>query len=221
MKTLLLISTALLVTCTMNNLHGQRLKSRIQKSVESFAEESVSLDPQVKQMLESTAQELASNFSGSNVLDIVLVDNNNTFQSQLAQVWLQSALYYYELPTIRVYSAGLTADKIDYAKLVNLETAGFNVRILGDNDSGSIVVSFSRDRWTLYSKQMDDKLNKVVNLIFPLNANAYAKLSSNEKYNPKIMTSLQDFEDRLNEESIRTDIAIQMVYLAKQLKDQL
>lgn len=198
--------------------NAQRLKSKIDKQIERYAAEAAHLESGEISALDSLARRLAEERRSSRVLDVALVGETNGKHTQLAQAWLQAALYHYGLPTVRVYSAGLEAGNLAEADLESLDAHGFSIRQLNSDRPDNIVAGYGSGRWTLYPKQLDTRLESIVQVVIPLAPTVWESLSSRETFQAKIAPEIAGGPASFSTGTNPEQIAKRMVYLARQLQ---
>ncbi len=78
--------------------------------------------------------------------------------TQLAQIWFYTALNYYKVRNIRVYSGGLRPDAINYRIVAALKRTGFNIQpVRGYSDNPVYFFNLGRNYpdYTIFAKLID------------------------------------------------------------------
>jgi len=157
MRTQLLIASLLgSMLVQLHPIHAQARSVALSEEINRFANESERLlNPEQKGMINQVAWKISKLYGEEGGVDIALIDLDNSTISQLAEVWLNTALLYHGIEDIRVISGGLKADGLNTDALLTLEDWGF--RVISDEDQTVpiLTVDYGRGRWNLFAKNID------------------------------------------------------------------
>lgn len=144
----------------------QILAQKFNKSLREYSvaleDDFNSIEDSRKEKLESLANYIVQSKSSLNESKVLFVCTHNSRRSQFAQIWLQTAAYYYGVEGIVTYSGGTEATAANKRAIDALERSGFSVTSSERSDGNHMyVVSQGKDFGTnlLFSKVYDDSQN--------------------------------------------------------------
>jgi hypothetical protein len=108
-------------------LIGQRFYARLKEYCSELPKEFKKIPGDRKMILEQMGDYLYKTTSKGKTAQLLFVCTQNSRRSQFAQVWAQTAAYYYKLKNIKTYSGGYSETAINYRILEALRKAGFSV----------------------------------------------------------------------------------------------
>ena len=87
---------------------------------------------------------------------------HNSRRSHLAQLWAQTAAYYFNVPDVECFSGGTEATAFNPRAVKAMLGAGFNINKIKDGDNPRYEVKFSTDAPPVisFSKKYDDSFNQ-------------------------------------------------------------
>lgn len=135
---------------------NQELKSYIDGLTSNFD----SIPSERKDQLKKVANYIRSKKESEETTKLNFICTHNSRRSHLAQIWTQTAAYYYGIDNIETYSGGTEATAFNPRAVAAIERAGFNVESPGGENPG-YEVSFSEDaeHMICFSKKFDDSFN--------------------------------------------------------------
>jgi len=90
-----------------------------------------------------------------------LICTHNSRRSHLAQVWAQTASFYYGLKNVFCYSGGTEATALFSMVAITLENSGFQIKKLSEGNNPIYSIKFSENEAPIigFSKTYDDTFN--------------------------------------------------------------
>ena len=80
-----------------------------------------------KENLNILGEYILSNSPGKSGISLLFVCDQNSRRSQFAQIWAQTAAYFYKIDRLKAYSGGLSETAINYRIMESLKRAGFSI----------------------------------------------------------------------------------------------
>ena len=80
-----------------------------------------------KENLNILGEYILSNSPGKSGISLLFICDKNSRRSQFAQIWAQTAAYFYKIDNLKAYSGGLSETAINYRIMESLKRAGFTV----------------------------------------------------------------------------------------------
>ena len=114
-----------------------------------------------KKILIELAQFIQKKIDTDQQVYLNFICTHNSRRSQLAQIWAQTASYYYAIPMVNCFSGGTEATAFNSKAVKAMQQAGFNIMKTKDGSNPSYDVKFSNGEIPLmaYSKKYDDPSN--------------------------------------------------------------
>jgi len=106
---------------------GQRFYSKLKEYSDNLPKDFNKIPGERKQILEEIGDYIFQSISDNKSAKLLFICTQNSRRSQFAQVWAQTATYYYRLNNIQTYSGGYTETAINYRILEALRKSGFSV----------------------------------------------------------------------------------------------
>ena len=106
---------------------SQKLYNKLEEYCILLPSEFDKIKDERKENLNILGGYILSNSPGKSGISLLFVCENNSRRSQFAQVWAQTAAYFYKIDKFRAYSGGLSETAINYRIMESLKRAGFSV----------------------------------------------------------------------------------------------
>lgn len=132
---------------------------KIQSLVQSFDFALISNDR--KNTLQPLVDFIQLKFEHEKQIRLNLICTHNSRRSHLAQIWAQTAAYYYGIENVFCYSGGTEATAL-YPKVAEtLEKLGFAIKKLSEVNNTVYMIKFSKNELPIigFSKTYDDDFN--------------------------------------------------------------
>ena len=86
---------------------------------------------------------------------------HNSRRSHIAQLWAQTAAYYFNIPNVKCFSGGTEATAFNPRAVKAMQYAGFNIIKIKDGDNPQYEVRYSSEASPVisFSKKYDDPFN--------------------------------------------------------------
>ncbi len=141
---------------------AQSFNKNLQKYSVSLEEDFASMDAERKKKLQDIADYIIQSKSNQEDSKVLFVCTHNSRRSHFAQIWLQTAAYYYGVDDILTYSGGTEATAANERAMDALKRAGFTVATSNRKDDNHVYAvsqgpGFGSD--LLFSKVYGDKNN--------------------------------------------------------------
>lgn len=106
---------------------SQKLYNKLEEYCILLPSEFDKIKDERKENLNILGEYILSNSPGESGIYLLFVCDNNSRRSQFAQVWAQTAAYFYKIDKLKAYSGGLSETAINYRIMESLKQAGFSV----------------------------------------------------------------------------------------------
>ena len=120
------------------------LHSDLSQYLQTLAEEFDQITDQRKADLQEVSSYISQKLSAQKEVNLVVICTHNSRRSQFGQLWLQTAAYYYGLPTICAFSGGTEATAFHPNAVAALARTGVQITRIAESDSKPTLLSFSR-----------------------------------------------------------------------------
>jgi len=198
----------------------------IQSLVHSFDFASLSKDR--KEILQPLIDFVQLKSDHHQEIRLNLICTHNSRRSHLAQVWAQTAAYYYGIQNVFCYSGGTEATAL-YPKVAQtLVQSGFKIMKLSENNNPVYTIKFAGNQAPIigFSKTYDDDFNPENDFAAimtcsqadggcPFIAGAEKRIAVTYD-DPKAFDNTDQQSDKYNERSVQ--IATEMFYVFSQIK---
>jgi arsenate reductase len=198
----------------------------IQSLVHSFDFASLSKDR--KEILQPLIDFVQQKSDHHQEIRLNLICTHNSRRSHLAQVWAQTAAYYYGIQNVFCYSGGTEATAL-YPKVAEtLVQSGFKIIKLSENNNPVYAIKFAGNQAPVigFSKTYDDDFNPENDFAAimtcsqadggcPFIAGAEKRIAITYD-DPKAFDNTEQQSDKYNERSVQ--IATEMFYVFSQIK---
>lgn len=108
-------------------VNGQGFYAKLKEYCSELPREFKKIPGERKIVLEQIGDYIYKTTSERETARLLYICTLNSRRSQFAQVWAQTAAYYYKLKNIKTYSGGYSEDAINYRILEALKKAGFSI----------------------------------------------------------------------------------------------
>jgi arsenate reductase len=113
-----------------------------------------------KEDLQEVARYMANKLKEGKSVKLNFICTHNSRRSHLAQIWAQTAAFYYEIDHIETFSGGTEATAFNPRAVAAIKRAGFKVENPGgDNPRYNIFIGDGADPMVCFSKKFDDDHN--------------------------------------------------------------
>jgi len=137
---------------------GQRFYSKLKDYCGSVEKEFEKIPGERQEALKTLGEYVMEAESKYDAVKLLFVCNQNSRRSQFAQVWAQTASYYYNIKNIKTFSGGIHETSINYRILESLKRAGFNVTVgeaYSENPVYLVSVGLRINDLFIFSKKYD------------------------------------------------------------------
>ena len=163
MKKALFISAWVLTNVLFTQqIFAQKFNKNLQEYSISLEDDFNSIEDSRKEKLEDIANYIVQSKSSQGDSKVLFVCTHNSRRSHFAQMWLQTAAYFYGVDGILTYSGGTEATAANERAMDALERAGFSISSSKRSDDNHVyVVSQGTGFGTnlLFSKVYGDRQN--------------------------------------------------------------
>lgn len=106
---------------------GQKFYPKLQEYCIFLTQEFDKIPDSRKESLNELAKYITHRMSNKEQIQLLFICPDNSRRSQFAEIWAQTAAYYYGLKNISTYSGGLNQSAINFHLMESLKRAGFSV----------------------------------------------------------------------------------------------
>jgi arsenate reductase len=137
---------------------------KLEQYIEELKADFDSITSSRKEKLREVADYIRSKKESGENAKLNFICTHNSRRSHLAQIWTQTAVYYYGIDDIETYSGGTEATAFNPRAVAAVERAGFKVKKPG-SENPEYEVSFGEDTQPMicFSKKFDDEYNPAKN----------------------------------------------------------
>lgn len=161
MKSNSLVLTLTILFFSFQTLYSQKLRKKIDQEVTELTANFGSIEDSRVTILNQIAFSIYKNHNTNEDFNIVIIDEKNREKSQLAMIWLKTALLAYHIKHINVHSAGVKVESKPMPSIHLLKENGFNVKESQDGNSYAYDIKYGDGVWKIYQKEFTSlNLNK-------------------------------------------------------------
>jgi len=133
----------------------------IEATIARFKKEFEQIPEERKKLLNELALGIAQKLQSGTKADLVFICTHNSRRSQMAQIWAQTAAFYYEINSAFTYSGGTEATAFDPRAINALNEAGFRISktTTGNNPIYEVRYSDHVSPLKCYSKVYSTEVN--------------------------------------------------------------
>jgi arsenate reductase len=133
---------------------GQEVLEMLQPSVKTALSEFDQIGAERKKELSEAASFIDARKRAGKLADLTFICTHNSRRSHFAQLWAQTAAYYYGLTNVNTYSGGTEVAACNFRTVRALRRAGFSITQSSDGSNPIYLAQFSDARRAvkLYSK---------------------------------------------------------------------
>jgi len=134
--------------------------SKLKKTISDLTQNFDSIPNERKETLKEVAQYISEELDKKGKVKLNFICTHNSRRSHLAQIWTQTAAYYYDIGGVQTYSGGTEATAFNPRAVAAVERAGFHVNSpVGENPRYEVKVSEDAKPMICFSKKFDDPEN--------------------------------------------------------------
>jgi len=134
--------------------------SKLKKTISDLTQNFDSIPNERKETLKEVAQYISEELDKKGKVKLNFICTHNSRRSHLAQIWTQTAAYYYDIGGVQTYSGGTEATAFNPRAVAAVERAGFHVNSpVGENPRYEVKVSEDAEPMICFSKKFDDPEN--------------------------------------------------------------
>ena len=161
-------------------------------------------------------------------INLNFICTHNSRRSQLAQLWAQTAAWYYDVP-VNCYSGGVEETAFNERAVASIQRAGFKVTSTeGENPQYKVSFSKETDPLVMYSKLYDDSTNPSSNFAAIMTCSHADEncplIPGAEKRIPLLYDDPKDFDGTVEEQKKYDErsrqIATELFYVFAQITKQ-
>jgi arsenate reductase (thioredoxin) len=140
---------------------GGTLLSTLHVTLEQLTKESEQISSDRKITLNELTQFVQLKVNAGQKVYLNFICTHNSRRSHLAQLWAQTAAYYYGVPGVECFSGGTEATAFNQRAVKAMQDAGFDIAKTKEGDNPVYEVRFAIDATpvTAFSKKYDDPFN--------------------------------------------------------------
>lgn len=119
------------------------------------------ISPDRKEKLNTIAEYISKKIDKNEEVNLIFICTHNSRRSQMAQLWAETAAYYYGMDNVKSYSGGVEATEFNPKAVNALRQAGFKIDKIDDGENPRYSVKFSGAgaNITAFSKKYDHEYN--------------------------------------------------------------
>jgi arsenate reductase (thioredoxin) len=139
----------------------ESLNPKVASYIEGAVNEFDQIPADRKNSLEKIAVYVQSRIMAGQEAKVTFICTHNSRRSHLAQIWAETAAYYYGVPSIKTYSGGIETTACNVRTVAALQRAGFEIKKTGEGKNPVYEITYSRSREPVkaFSKVYSDSPN--------------------------------------------------------------
>ena len=152
----------MLVALNSGKIFGQKFYKDLQNYVNTLPDEFDQILEDRQEKLKEIGDYMFSVWTPATTVRPLFVCTHNSRRSQMSQVWMQAASYYYGVTNIVTASGGTETTAFNKRAVAALERAGFKIsdnKMNPDNPSYILTMGKRYHSMQLFSKKYDDGMN--------------------------------------------------------------
>ena len=102
--------------------------------------------PKRKELLNTIADEIASQLKSRNSAQLTFICTHNSRRSHMSQIWAQTAAYYYQLDGVQAFSGGTQATACNCRTIAAMRRVGFTIEDATTGENPLYLVRYALDR---------------------------------------------------------------------------
>lgn len=145
----------------MDSSIRSKLLSTLQATVSQFEREFDAVPEARKKTLNELTQFVQNKIKANQKIYLNFICTHNSRRSHLAQVWAQTAAYFYGIPDVECFSGGTEATAFNPRAVKAMEQAGFGISKIKEGDNPVYEVRYADGAAPVisFSKKYDDPFN--------------------------------------------------------------
>jgi len=145
----------------MGNISGQQMDKALMTKITRLTDSFDEIPEERKQSLDEVALAIEKYKNLNPKANIIFICTHNSRRSQLSELWLNTAAFYYAIPDISTYSGGTEATAFNPRMVDAIKRFGFDLRTLveGENPKYQLYLQGKTIGSPMYSKKYDDSFN--------------------------------------------------------------
>jgi len=142
---------------TLNNAMFTNLNTTIEKLTNEFDQ----ISSERKATLQALTQFIQNKIKDNKTVYLNFICTHNSRRSHLAQLWAQTAAYYYNISNVECFSGGTEATAFNPRAVKAMQDAGFNITKIKEGTNPVYEVRFAEQVKPIiaFSKKYDDAFN--------------------------------------------------------------
>ena len=149
------------------NLQSQDMNESLKNGIKDLMTQTDRISDQRKELLESIGTDLAKYRNLNPDSKIIFICTHNSRRSQLSEIWLNTALYYYGINDMEVYSGGTEATAFNHRMVEAVKRFGFDLETIeeGNNPKYQLNMAANSLGNVMFSKKYQNEANPQGNFI--------------------------------------------------------
>lgn len=145
------------------NNHYEQFNEELKKYVDAVVNNFDTIPTERKAELEEIALYISTSLKSRDSANLVFVCTHNSRRSQMAEVWAETAAYYYNIKGISTFSGGTESTAFNHRSVAALKRAGLTINKMDkdtvSNPKYSLQQGESFTQKQMFSKKYDDNFN--------------------------------------------------------------
>ena len=145
-----------------SDLYAQRLYPELQDICSRLSHETSSIPAPRKDSLKFIGNYILQLQKDHSPAEVLFAGKNNGCLSQVAEIWFYTALHFYKIKNIKVFSGGIVPEAINYRIVGAMKRSGFLIMPAGGySDNPVYFMSLGRNfpDYTIFAKPIDYRSN--------------------------------------------------------------
>jgi len=138
---------------------NKSISTELEKTIDSFDYKTISEER--KTILEPLIEYIQNKVLNNDEIRLNLICTHNSRRSHLAQIWAQTAAYYFNISKVFCYSGGTEATAMFPVVAKTLSNQGFQIKTIAEGNNPVYAIKYSENEPPVigFSKTYDDDFN--------------------------------------------------------------
>jgi len=133
----------------------------LQRTTEQLVSEFDNISNARKKLIGQLTDFISTKSKGGEAVLLNFICTHNSRRSHIAQIWAQTAAYFYGINSVKTFSGGTEATAFNPRAVAAMKLAGFDISVTTEGHNPIYSVRYANDAIpiTVFSKKYDDSFN--------------------------------------------------------------
>ena len=157
MRKVILATTLLLSFMSFTPTKKIPLYTPLHSTIQNFEQQFDQISEERKAELLLLTDYITNKVKSNEPVQLIFICTHNSRRSHISQIWAQTAAAFYDIPQVKCYSGGTESTAFNPRAVHAMESAGFKIAKLTEDDNPIYEVSYAKDMDPIeaFSKRYD------------------------------------------------------------------